>query len=578
MCGIFGYVGSPAAVTPMVVSALKTMEYRGYDSWGIGWDDGSSLACMKAPGRVPSALPESPRSSLAIGHTRWATHGSVTARNAHPHLDCSSQIGVVHNGVIENADELRRGIGQRHDVRSDTDSEIIAHLVEEQMAIGHRLGGAVANVFLCLQGSNAIVVCDRRSGEIAAITSRSPLRLGRATSGWCLASDPLALTGMSDEVVIVPDHALLTLAPGTASLTDLRTGEPVPLRWMTIPREMTAELGPFRHYMDKEIHDQPRVAARLIDRVQDVDELAGALGRAQHVILTGCGSAYYAAAMGALWLRSRVDAWVEVLPASELHAGLRNLGGQTLVIALTQSGETADVVDALHVAQSWGATTAAIVNAESSTVARMVDYVVPLLADVERSVLATKSFLAMVVRALQLTRSASASTELLAAALPEVETALSCEAIHDVARRVAAGDHGITLGKGVGYAVALEGALKIKEGSYVHAEAFLTGELKHGPLALVTDGLPCMLYAIAPREVSSASVASHEIRSRGGYAIGIGPFRSGDADHVLPILDLGDATVLPAIVVAQRIGYEVALARGVDPDYPRNLAKSVTVR
>jgi len=578
MCGIFGYVGAATNVTPMVANALRTMEYRGYDSWGIGWDDGTALSCLKAPGRVPQALPDVSVSTLAIGHTRWATHGGVTTENAHPHLDCTHQIGVVHNGVVENADVLRRQIDGRHHIASETDSEIVAHLIEDAIASGLPLREGVARVFGRLVGSNAIVACDRRTGEIVAITSRSPLRLGRSAAGWCLASDPIALAAVSAEVVVVPDHAVLSLTVERATMAELGSGAPIALDWSPIPRDMTAELGPFRHFMEKEIDEQPAVVRRLIDRVGDVDDLSTALTRYDHILLTGCGSAYYAASLGAHWLRSHVDAWVEVVPASEVDARMRNRRERTLVIALTQSGETADVVDALHIARSWGAATGAIVNAEASTVARMADYVVPLVAGIERSVLATKSFLAMVVRMLQLSVARDDGARELATSIPVIDAALACDTVGGLASRIAEGDHGITLGKEIGHKVALEAALKIKEGSYVHAEAFLTGELKHGPLALVTGNLPCMLFAMTETEASSARIASREIMSRGGYTVGIGLLDATDCDDIIAIPDCGHATALPAIVLAQRIGYSVAVARGVDPDYPRNLAKSVTVR
>lgn len=582
MCGIFGYVGASTQITPMVAAALRTMEYRGYDSWGIGWDDGRSLACLKGEGRVPAEMPHAPWSGLALGHTRWATHGVVCVENAHPHVDCTGRIGVVHNGVIENVVELRRALDAGHTHRSQTDSEVVAHLVEMELARGVSLASGVATVFRQLDGTNAIVVGDRESGEIAAVTSRSPLRLGCADDAWYLASDPLALTGMTEEVAVIPDHALLTLSRSAATLLDLATGDTMPLEWCSIPKEDSVAIGDFAHFTDKEIHEQPAVLRRLIDRAEDVRPLVELIRSSRHIILTGCGSAYYAATMGAESLKHSTDAWIDVLPASELDLHTRNLGEETLLIALTQSGETADVVDAIHVAKGWGARTAAIVNTVTSTVARMADVTVPLLAGTERSVLATKSFMAMVARQLQvsdvLRGDAGGVHGDLAAAIPALELALDCEAIHDVAARIASADHMLTLGKGIGHKVALEAALKVKEGSYVHAEAFLTGELKHGPLALVAPGLPCVLFSTTPAETAAARIASNEIMSRGGYTVGIGSFAGSDCSMVVPVPDLGMATAMIELGIAQRIAYEVARCRGVDPDYPRNLAKSVTVR
>jgi glucosamine--fructose-6-phosphate aminotransferase (isomerizing) len=506
----------------------------------------------------------------------------VCTENAHPHLDCTGQIGVVHNGVIENVDALRRSLQGSHTHRSQTDSEVVAHLVEAELAEGHSLARAVSSVFRRLQGTNAIVVGSRRTGEMAAVTSRSPLRLGRSGGAWYLASDPLALTGLTEEIAAIPDNALLTLTTTDAALVEVGTGVAIDLSWSAIPHESSVSLGTYEHFTNKEISEQPAVIRRLLDHPVDVLPLADLIRRHEHVILTGCGSALYAASLGAIWLQEATDSWVDVVPASELDVSMRNRGTRTLVLALTQSGETADVVDAIHIARSWGAKTAALVNTQSSTVSRMVDVAVPLLAGTERSVLATKSFMAMVVRQIQISQALEGESwdaaRCLEATIPDLEQSLACEAIYDVALRIAGADHVMTLGKGIGHKVALEAALKIKEGSYVHAEAFLSGELKHGPLALIADGTPCMLFATSAHERAGARIASREIMSRGGYTIGIGGFEEADCSMVIEVPDVGPMTAVIELGIAQRIAYEVALARGVDPDFPRNLAKSVTVR
>jgi glucosamine--fructose-6-phosphate aminotransferase (isomerizing) len=273
---------------------------------------------------------------------------------------------------------------------------------------------------------------------------------------------------------------------------------------------------------------------------------------------------------------------VDVVPASEIEATTRNLGNDTLVIALTQSGETADVVDAIHIARSWGSTTATIVNTESSSVAAMVDITVPILAGVERSVLATKSFMGMAVRLLQLAGMVGSKPDdirgSVETAVPAIRHVLSDDRIGPLVNRISGQEHILTLGKSVGRPVAQEAALKIKEGSYVHAEAYLTGELKHGPLALVTQGTPVLLFATSNAELESARIASREIMSRGGCTIGVGEFHSDECSSVIRISDIGPATPLVHLVVAQRLAYELAISRNVDPDFPRNLAKSVTVR
>ena len=582
MCGIYGYVGNQVDILPLVSNALRTMEYRGYDSWGIGWDNGSQFSTLKAPGRVPSNIGDLASSSIAIGHTRWATHGGVTQDNAHPHFDSTYQIGVVHNGVIENAAELRARYLSHVEFLSETDSEVVPHLVRHLLDAGMPFGEAVNHVFQMLEGSSAIVVANRATNEIAAITSRSPLRLGRGDRGWMLASDPVALAHQAEQMAIVPDRVLLLLENGQARMVDSSSGSDIPIDWREVPPDAFVSQGEFPHFTIKEIHDQPEVMERLAQREQDIAALADAVTSHRHVLLTGCGSAYFAASLGVEWLRRSCNAWLDVIPASEIDASTRNMGPDTLVIALTQSGETADVVDAIHLARSWGATTATIVNTESSSVANMVDITVPILAGVERSVLATKSFMAMAVRLLQLSARlsgiAEVAAESLQAAIPLIRHILTDDALTSLVERISDQEHVLTLGKGHGRPVAQEAALKIKEGSYAHAEAYLTGELKHGPLALVTHGTPVMLFATTANEVASARIAAREVMSRGGYTIGIGDFTQADCSGIVHIADFGPASPLVHLVVAQRLAYEVAVARGVDPDFPRNLAKSVTVR
>jgi glutamine---fructose-6-phosphate transaminase (isomerizing) len=580
MCGIYGYIGDQVDILPLVSGALRTMEYRGYDSWGIGWAEGDQFSSLKAPGRVPESMNEPATSSLAIGHTRWATHGSVTRDNAHPHFDRTMQIGVVHNGVIENAAELKARYLSHIAFVSETDSEIVPHLVRHLIDAGMPFAEAVLHAFQLLEGSSAIVVANRETNELAAITARSPLRLGRADGAWVLASDPLALAHHAESMAIIPDRTLLLLN-GDAHLIDVLSGDPLDIDWREVPADAFVSQGDFDHFTIKEIHDQPEVMERLLEREPDVSPLAEAIRSHQHILLTGCGSAFYAASLGAEWLRRSCDAWIDVIPASEIDPDTRHRGSKTLMIALTQSGETADVVDAIHMARSWEATTAAIVNTESSTVASMVDITVPILAGIERSVLATKSFMAMVVRLLQVAHLVGGADDVrssIASTIPLINHVLSNTGLIDIVEKIAGQEHVLTLGKGLGRPVAQEAALKIKEGSYVHAEAYLTGELKHGPLALVTHGTPVMLFATNEAELAGARIASREVMSRGGYTVGIGEFGLDECSSVIRIPDIGSATALVHLVVAQRLAYEVALARGVDPDFPRNLAKSVTVR
>ncbi len=579
MCGVFGYIGEPRMVVPMVADALRIMEYRGYDSWGIGWDQGSRVELVKQTGRVPGQFLHDASASVAIGHTRWATHGGVTDANAHPHTDGQQQIAVVHNGVIENAEALKLEYLSHIDFRSETDSEIVPHLIRAQLDQGGTFAEAVRTVFLMLEGSSAIVAMDRASEMIVAITARSPLRLGRRTDGWELASDPLACAQFSQEIAVVPDSHLLVLTRNSAQLIDIHTGAESAISWEPTPEEIQTSRGDFPHFTIKEIHDQVEVLRQLSICAEESSELAEAVRGHRHILLTGCGSALYAATLGAEWLAQATDAWIDIVPASEIDDSNRNMGASTLVIALTQSGETADVVDAIQRAQSWGATIATVINTETSTIARMADIVLPIRAGVERSVLATKSFIAMAARLHQVATKASEITPSTShRILNEIESVLANDDLARIAQIIANEQSMIVLGKNMGSAIAKEAALKIKEGSYLHAESFLMGELKHGPLALVQSGTPCLIFATSESELVSARIAAAEVRSRGGFVIGIGLFNESDCDEVIGIPDAGSHTSLIHLVAAQKLAYHIAIARNVDPDFPRNLAKSVTVR
>lgn len=579
MCGVFGYVGKPAAVIPMVADALRVMEYRGYDSWGIGWDEGSRVQLVKKAGRVPQQLPQDATAGIAIGHTRWATHGGVTDANAHPHTDEHGQIAVVHNGVIENAAQLIDTWLPHATFRSETDSEIVPHLIRRFVNEGNTFTESVRRTFLMLEGSSAILAMDRASNVMVAVTARSPLRLGRRTDGWELASDPLAFARSSHEIAVIPDHHLVILTPDSAQLVDVHAGSEVALSWEPTPEEMQASRGEFSHFTIKEIHDQPAMARTLAKRADDVACLAEAIRNSRHVLLTGCGSAFYAASLGATWLQQATSAWIDVVPASEVGASTRHYGNDTLVIALTQSGETADVVDAIQLARGWGATIATIINTETSTVANLADVVVPIKAGVERSVLATKSFMAMAIRLFQTATFLKTEMENdLEDSIDLLETVLANDGLGRIAEVIAQHESMIVLGKGAGRAVAQEAALKIKEGSYLHAEAFLSGELKHGPLALVRQGTPCLVFATSREELKSARIAAAEVMSRGGFVVGMGQFDEHECSAVIPLPSSGGSCSLVHLVAAQVLAFHIALARGVDPDFPRNLAKSVTVR
>ncbi len=586
MCGIFGYVGAPVMVGPVVLEALQSMEYRGYDSWGVAYTtDGDPGRVIKGVGRVVVDAADAAEATSAIGHTRWATHGEVCERNAHPHLGHDGRIAVVHNGIIENADHLRQQLGEAVQPASDTDSEIMAHLVDRHLGQGVSLVQAVNDAFLLIEGNNAFVVLDRASGEIVVVTRRLPIRLSRAGEALILASDPAALAGVVQTTIAVPDDMAISLGTPQQSTEEvhrlLMEGKPI-----AVPaRRIASEGGPGAS-MRAEIAEQPEVLRRIAADAGAVESAAQLARRARRIVLTGCGSASHAAMYGAELL-TEADIDAVAIPASEILGRPSLIRAGDVVVALTQSGETADVIDAVTVARSRGASTIGLINQEGSSVERLVDVTVPLLAGHERSVLATKSYIAMLARSWQLVRAImtgriEGSTVCLAEEADGLDELLADTSVRNwvsgLASALSERSSAMVVTSGAHMPVALEAALKVKEGSYVHAEAVRTGELKHGVIALVDAGFPCILMTAGQTIAARLAIAAEELRSRGAAVYWCGPGmpkvleRAGSSRAIQP------ASPFAQTMLMQMVALETALTRGVDPDYPRNLAKSVTVR
>jgi glutamine---fructose-6-phosphate transaminase (isomerizing) len=588
MCGVFGYVGQQTDVGETILTALKTLEYRGYDSWGLALSTPEDLVVHKDVGRINGHVRSFPTSTQGIGHTRWATHGGVAAVNSHPHLDCLRRIAVVHNGIIENHVDLRAQLLQRgHRLKSETDSDVVAHLVEEELATGSDLRYAVAKVFGLLEGYNAVVVMDRLQQQFAAAKLVSPLVLGRSARGSTVASDAIALNGHADELIYLEDDQLAILNAESVSVFErasMSRISPVPVTQQD--QRESIDLGRYPDFLSKEVAQQPAALRRLIrDGREEIENLAEAIATAKTVILTGCGTAGNAALAGAYFFDEICGRAVTMIPASEFRYRSRTLDSDSLVVALSQSGETVDVLEAMSVAERCGARLAAIVNTPMSTLDRAMDTRVLLRAGVEQCVLATKSYTAMLATLLLAAHAIdsrwSTGADLVLQAADAIELMLvngSRDRIKEVATGVAAAEHLFVIGRGLHYPSALEAALKIKEVSYIHAEGFAAGELKHGVIALVEAGTPCVV--LAPNDGTTTDVLSGaaELRSRGGYIIGVGVSDQGVFDEFIQVPDAGIATAIVEAVPGQLLGYFAALARGNDPDRPRNLAKSVTVK
>jgi glucosamine--fructose-6-phosphate aminotransferase (isomerizing) len=588
MCGIFGYVGLAADLGRNLTTALKTLEYRGYDSWGIAVGNSGKILVEKQVGRINGTYPAFPHSTIGFGHTRWATHGGVTRANAHPHLDGTGRIAVIHNGIIENEQVLRQALSARgHQFESQTDSEVVAHLIGEEVAAGIDLATALARAFRQLHGLNAIIAMDVRTGELVATKNVSPLVAGVGEQGVTIASDTLALQPHADRVLYLEDNHLIRLDAQGLSLFERQTLDHLPARLAPLDRELqSVALGSYPHFMLKEIAEQPavleRVAATCAPRAV---ELAAEIKQRPSTLLVGCGSAGYAASTGSYLFGRIAGRQVLTIVGSEFKYHQHLLTPETLVVALSQSGETADLIEAMMLARDAGSKLAALVNVERSTLDRMVELRLPLGAGPEQSVLATKSYLAklaaLLLTSFALIGEVERGQALIASAADAIVQMLKSDLparIQATAAHIVENDHLFVIGRGLAYPSALEAALKIKEASYIHAEAFAAGELKHGVIALVGAGTPCLV--IAPNDETRADVISGatEIKSRGGYIIGISPEPSPAFDVHLPVPDVGVAAPLVNAVPAQLLGYHLSVLRGNNPDRPRNLAKSVTVK
>jgi|SRR5689334_463747 len=592
MCGIFGYVGDDRSAADLVWRGLKKLEYRGYDSWGVAVGERGRVVVERRIGKIGDATPVLPPSGIGIGHTRWATHGGVTEQNAHPHLDCTGRLALIHNGIVTNYRELREPLLRGgHRFGSETDTEVVAHLIEECLASTpegpEQLVRAMITAFRRLQGLNAVAVADVRTGQIAAAKSGSPLVLGWSDGGHLLASDFSALLEHTRQVTFVDDGQAVLLSRDGCRLFEVDSGRELTPVITRVEWEAAAtELSGYPDYMTKEIHEQPAVLRQLAETgPEHARALAAMIRDAEDVFVVGCGTAGHAA-LAAQYLLARVAGRrVTVATGSEFPYLIDFVGKGALVIALSQSGETIDVIDAVRAARRRGASIAALVNVEGSTLWRLADLTVPLAAGPERCVLATKSFTAklaiLLLTAHELAGRGPDAAALLERAADEIERLLADDrrdTIRAIAEAIRTREHLFVIGRGPSYPLALEAALKVKEVSYLHAEGFAGGDLKHGVIALIEPGTPCLVLAPRDETYDDIMAGAMQVKARGAMLIGVSPTPHEAFDYHIPVADLGPATAVLNAPPAQLLGYYLALLRGHDPDKPRNLAKSVTVK
>lgn len=588
MCGIFGYVGTKHNVADMVLDGLKALEYRGYDSWGIAIKKDSALLVEKHTGKIGNATINLPDSSIGIGHTRWATHGGVTIENAHPHISCDKKIAVVHNGIVENFQELKEDlITKKHTFVSETDTEVIVHLIEECLKTTKGFSEAVRIAFNCLKGLNAIVVLYAPSSEIVCAKNGSPLVVGRSEDGYFLASDVTGIIKYTKDILFIEDNQMVILGKKIL-VKQLPEGTEKSTEFTEIDWKFeNTSTGDFPHFLIKEIHEQPDVIRNIATTYKDqVEHLADHIKKAHGTFMIGCGTASYAALAGTYLFSRIAKKHVNFSIGSEFSYLEDYITDKTLVVPISQSGETIDVVEPVNAAKKRGAKIAAITNVLGSTIYRQSDFKLLLGAGPEKAVVSTKALIAMVSVLIYTAYAVAGESEkgkaMLLDSAAAVEKLLKNDSIDStkkLAEQLKDHEHMYVLGRGLSYPAALEYSLKMKETAYIHSEGFAGGELKHGVIALIEKGTPVVV--IAPNDETYHEIISNaqEVRARGAYIIGVSPKKDKVFDIHIEVDDVADATMIPTVVTAQLLAYYLALAKGnPDPDKPRNLAKSVTVK
>jgi glucosamine--fructose-6-phosphate aminotransferase (isomerizing) len=606
MCGIVGYVG-PDDALPVILEGLRRLEYRGYDSAGVALVDGA-LTVNKRAGKLSeldALLAErgAPTGSLGIGHTRWATHGEPNDRNAHPHTDCDGNVAVIHNGIVENFAAIRTELEKRgHTFASETDTEVVAHLIEEQEgALADRVRAAIRQ----LEGAYALVVVSADEPDvIVGVKVSSPLIVGLGDGENLLASDIPAVLERTRRVVPVSEDQVVELRADAVRITDLDgnevTAEPFDVTW-DVAR---AQKGGYDDFMLKEIHEQPAaIRDTLVGRTDATGRVAldevsldpDVLREVGKVFVVACGTAYHSGLVAKYAIEHWARVPVEIEIASEFRYRDPVLGPDTLTIAVSQSGETIDTLEAARHAARQGSRVLAVTNTVGSSLAREADGVMYTHAGPEIGVAATKTFatqmvalhlVALYLSQLRATIYPEEVSEVLARMdeLPDhVDRTLALdEQALAIARRISGSSDVLFIGRHTGYPSALEGALKLKEISYLHAEGYPAGELKHGPIALIEEGVPVVAVATACHVYPKMLSNIQEVRARGADVIAVaseGDDRVGDLANDVLLVPRVHELLAPVVVTPplQFLAYHVAKLRGCDVDQPRNLAKSVTV-
>lgn len=604
MCGIFAYIGERSTAPKLVIEGLKKLEYRGYDSWGIAYKQNNKIEIYKEVGKIgefdSDDLPEhkSQKSDISLGeteqnlftaiaHTRWATHGGISHKNAHPHTGNNKEVVIVHNGILENYDEIKKRLKKEgHKFESETDTEVIAHLVEKYFET-MPLKEAIIKAAEEMEGRYAIVAICEKEDTIVAARRGSPLIIGKGEKEYFVASDLPAFIEYTNKVLYLDDNQLAVITKNDIGFFNMTSGTPLEKRIIEIDlKPESAEKGEHAHFLIKEILEQKETLQKAINQDPDVlEKAAKAIKNAFGTYFIGCGTTGKVASVGEYLFAEISKKHVNSTFGSEFSNYMNFITDKSLVVAISQSGETADTLEAMEKARSKGAKIMTIVNVESSTMARFADIVIPIKVGPEKAVVSTKATTAQIailtLLAYACDRGIEKGKKLLIDTASQINDMLNPryeDHINALAEKIQHVESLYLIGRGKNYPIALEGAIKIQEVAYIHAEGFAGGELKHGPIALITQGTPCI--AIVANDDTKNDIISNaiELKARGAYIIGVAPENNDVFDFWIKVPDVSHASPIVNIIPIQLLAYKLAVLRKNDPDMPRNLAKSVTVK
>ena len=581
MCGIFAVSGQDLA-GPLILEGLKKLEYRGYDSWGIAIRQDSQIITAKDVGKISQVSQDFVSGTEAIGHSRWATHGGVTKANSHPHTQ--GNVTVVHNGIFENFEAHKEQLQSTGTIfLSETDTEVIAALINEALKTGISVPEAISNVSQKIEGRFALVAMVSGHDGIYAVRRGSPLIIGRSDTNNFIASDIPAFLEKTQTVNYLDDDEMVFIHDSTVQFYNVKTLKPIEKRNIEVQWQVEeAEKGDFPHFMIKEIFEQKETIARAINHEDSLlKEAVDLLHQSNGVYFVSCGTAHKVSATAEYFFTQISGRKINVVPASEMPFFEKFINEKTAIIAVSQSGETADVLEVLESGKKKNAKILALTNVKSSSMARMANVHLPINAGIEKAVASTKAATAQMALLFLLAyadiNKTNIGRDVLRSTISAINDLLNPryeEHVRSVAKEIVDWDKLFIIGRGPLFPMALESAIKIQEVSYIHAQGFAAGELKHGPIALIEKGIPCIVLGDDLETLSNAV----ELKSRGALIVGVSAKNAAVFDFWIRVPDCDGAQAIASIIPIQILSYHLAVLRGLDPDMPRNLAKSVTVK